>query len=293
MKNWLRGIYIWVAIILSMCVSMPVLAEESYTLNVYYHNTAVDVTIDGATFDVVMVATRDGGNCRYTMIEPYSNADVDPNNVGDDVAGAANQLLELYETCASEVTTDGNGRSSMTIHTAGMYLIWQKSSTGTAAQYHTATPMLVYIPTINDDGATWNTNITIEPKTTKRDTGGGGDSGGGDGGDDSSGGASTIPVKKPDKVKEPEKLLETELEEVEGSEGSDGSDGSGAGDDEPGVGSIDGYGDFMAEYISGLISNGGFSGDSSKIRVYGAIAIFALIALAGLGLRRYMKRHEE
>lgn len=303
-QTWYRIIGIWILILGFLCPSMPVCAESPYSLTINYHATSASTTIDGATFHVVMVASRDASGNSYTLVDPYRDVAVDPNHVipdgstdvTADVRTAAKLFVDVDTTAGMAVTTGSDGRVTESIETAGLYLIWQTGSTGTASQYYKASPMLVYIPTVNDDGATWQDHITIEPKTSKRDTGGGGDSGGGggddggDGGDDSSGGASTIPVKKPDKVKEPEKLPETELEEMEGTEGSDGSDGSGgAGNDEPGYGLLDGYGDFMA----GFISNGGFSGDTSKIRVYGAIAIFALIALAGLGLRRYMKRHEE
>lgn len=322
-----------------LCLSMPVSAASPYALTIDYHIGDAHSAIDGATFEVVLVASRDASWNHYALVDPFTGSDVDPNAVGADVKAAATSLQALYAGAAAAareanpaaaVTTDANGQASLGIDTAGLYLIWQSGSTGTASQYYEATPMLVYIPTIHDDGVTWQNTITIEPKTSHRPTDDGGDHGSGeDGGnsggsdDDGSGdpGSSsdgnggkpassntgtTIPGKTDLPTEEPVPGITeiTEENPTDGTTGEGNGDGSGAGfsytgkvnpadyDDVWGFLADGGsYGDWARYHgISAYPNLGGLfigalTGDNSPIRIYAAVAIFALIVLVAHFLR--------
>lgn len=354
MQRRIRAIGIGIILLMLLCLNMPAQAASPYALTIDYHVGDARTAIDGATFDVVMVASRDASGNSYTLVDPFTGSDVNPNAVGADVKAAATSLQAIYAEAVAQaaagatgtagtagqtvpqavaVTTDANGYASLGIDTAGLYLIWQDGSTGTASQYYEAAPMLVYVPTVNDDGTTWQNTITIEPKTSRRPTDDGGDHGSGDdgsntgGSDDGGSGSSDSSSNTPQKPAASDTGttipkgtdLPTEeqgpgITEITGNDQTgDGTTGEGSGDGSGAGFSYTGkvnpadyddvwrfladggsYGDWARYHglpgysdYGGLA--GGFAGDNSRIRIYGAVAIFALIVLVAHFLKNRQK----
>lgn len=338
MQNKVRDKCIVIGMILMMVLglaapvipAMPVHAA-AYALTIHYHGSQAGSAIDGAAFHVVMVAARGAGLGTYTLVDPYTGVDVDPNHVADagsttitaDVRAAARKLLEAYVSGAASVTTGADGRATLAIDTAGLYLIWQTEGTGTAAEYNLADPILVYVPMVNDDGATWRSDITIEPKTSRKDTGGddGGDGGddGGSGGSDhgdhdggSGGGSSegagegsSTATTEPAEEPLPDESLPDETP-VPGEETTPGDErvpddqlsdevryatrrGSVVRDAEGQLWYIDEYGN-RVDLWTWITTGGFFTGDNSPMRIYAAIAIFALVVLIAHALRNKLKQ---
>lgn len=312
MLRRIRAKGIGIILMMLLCLAMPVQAASPYSLTIDYHYGKASTKIGGATFQVVMVASRDASGNSYSLVDPFTGSDVNPNDVGADVKAqqaAAKSLQAMYKSATDEakeanpavtLTTDANGQAVTGVNTPGLYLIWQSGSKGTASQYYNATPMLVYIPTVNDDGMTWQNDITIEPKTSRRPTedgGGNTDSGDTDNPSDTGGdGNPTDTRKEPAKAQDTAattKLPTEEMTETEetGTRDPAGENASSAGSTDERwlngeeTGSLKGNTDGRG----GWISNGGFSGDNSPMRIYAAIAIFALIVLVAHFLRSKRK----
>lgn len=131
-------------------------AEETYTINVSYHSG--DTKIDGAEFTAVKAASVSSG--RYTLVEPFTNADVDPNNLAQDNAQeSAKTLAALYKEGGVKATTDTNGAAAIPVSEQGLYLVMQTGGSGTSAKYYYSSPMLVFV---------YGDPVTIEPKTSKK-----------------------------------------------------------------------------------------------------------------------------
>lgn len=303
-----------IILVVILGLAIPTQAAAPYSLTIDYHYGDARTAIGGGAFDVVCVATRDSSRNSYTLIDPFTASGVDPNAVGSDVKAVATQLQAIYAQAAGgdasggntadggtrtantamTVTTGDAGRGSLEIATAGLYLIWQSSGTGTAAGYYDAAPMLVYIPTVNDDGATWQNAITIEPKTTPRpsDNNNGGNDGDGDDGDNGDDGDKETPLPVAP-IPVPEEEIPDEIADGgDPDEDATGDDSSTPDDGEDDPTHISDDGDLThGQYNANADANGGhITGDESPMRIYLSIALFALIVCVALVLRRQMRK---
>lgn len=254
-------------------------AENEYVLNILYHTS--NVTIDGATFQVALVASGENssGAYRYTLVAPFENAGFDPNTLGvaeagddDTDAKRDRQIMELAKRLvpasvpagALMATTGADGTGRVTMTQPGLYLVWQTGRTGTAADYDAATPMLVFVPYYDRDSATWQPVVTARPKTnhiTRPDDGGGDD--GGDGGDDT--------PKMPTVPKETPEPVEPTPEEHPLPESHEGDS---ALED---IGSM--YDDGSMTDIGNMSDAGSMTGDDSPMVLWGIVAAAAAVVL--------------
>lgn len=159
-----------VLMILSAVVTavIPAMAAESLGIGISYH--ANGEKIDGATFSVIKAASADksSGSYVYTMVSPFDQSDINPNDIGSGVKAAAKTLKSLYKECADTVITGSDGKCSINVTDPGLYLVWQTDSAGTAKEYEMADPMIVFLPSPSEDGSAWNNTVTIEPKTSAK-----------------------------------------------------------------------------------------------------------------------------
>lgn len=195
MKRAIRCLLALIVTITAILSGVPAYAAEGqFSLHIYYHAESVETVINGASFSIVRVAAGDksSGSYIYTLEEPYKDSGVNPNDLGEDLKGTAETLLQYYKAGATVVTTGSDGRASASFDTPGLYLVWQTGSSGTAERYYEAAPMLVFLPAPAEKGTAWNSNVTIEPKTGRRpDTPG-------DGGGKHDGGHGAVSIYKVD-----------------------------------------------------------------------------------------------
>lgn len=147
---------------------IPAMAAESLRINISYH--ANGKKIEGAVFSVIKAASaeKSGEEYVYTMVSPFDQSGIDPGNIGSNVKEAAKKLKSLYKEGADTVITKSSGNCSVTVDDPGLYLVWQTKSTGAAEGYETADPMIVFLPSLSEDKSTWNSTVTIEPKTSAK-----------------------------------------------------------------------------------------------------------------------------
>lgn len=135
-------------------VSAATTADQ--TLSINYHCSGKQ--IDGAEFTIVKVA--DLGEGTYTMVDPFDDSEIDPNEITEsNVKDSAKTLQKLYKEGGVGVTTDDDGEASVSIDEYGMYIVMQTGKKNGAEKYHSSNPMLVKME---------GSDVTIEPKTSKK-----------------------------------------------------------------------------------------------------------------------------
>lgn len=234
------------------------------TLTIHYHS---DDQIGGAEFSVVRVAeatwNETNGVYDYTLVNEFQGTGIDPGNIASDAAAAAARTLAgayTNSTLAGKITTGSDGKASLEVTQAGLYLVWQSGRTGTASRYYAASPMLVYLPSPQKDSntVTWTNAATLQPKTSKIPSGGGG--GGDDGGHDG-GSSGTTPTRQTTETGSAGESI-PEIDEI------------GAEETVPEISDWGSVGD---------------TGDNSHMMLWGGIALVCIAVLAAYGVIR--RRH--
>lgn len=156
---------------------VPVMAETTYTCTVQYKADNQSTAISDAEFSFIQVAGPAAGaiegssSFNYVMNSDFKSSKYNPNDLtssGDDAKTIATNLQAMYKSGATVKKTDSTGVCSFTVKEPGLYLVWQTGSSGTADNYYTSSPMIVFLPSVDSDGVTLKNTITIEPKTSKK-----------------------------------------------------------------------------------------------------------------------------
>ena len=140
----------------------------SLTIQPKYNNTVVT----GCTFNLYRVAEiqPNSTTLQFNLIGVFQGADDSSGNAVDlngshtasQLESAAAALARYVGNAASgDVLALGSGSDTVSSLPLGMYLVVQTSAPG---NYTVASPFLVMIPALNDEGTGWNYAITANPK---------------------------------------------------------------------------------------------------------------------------------
>lgn len=140
--------------------------------------------ISGAEFSCVLAAAgRTDG--RYVWCSPYAGQDatagIEPDELTSEILKTLpGELLQLTEAQngngnkgtgqadpAAAAATGADGRCTLETTEVGLYLVWQSGAAGMAEQYETAAPMLVFVPSADQEGQAVYA-VGVEPKTSRK-----------------------------------------------------------------------------------------------------------------------------
>ena len=148
----------------------PQMDGLSLTIRYTYQDNEDVTAIDGAGFEIVKVAElveNDDGSYSYVLEDEYSSADIDFTGMTTaEAKEAAQTLMEMTDDTNLETkVTDADGYVEFDDLTAGMYLVNEKTTTGTAANYSMLKPYLVMVPSYTaEDG--WTSDVLSLPKAS-------------------------------------------------------------------------------------------------------------------------------
>jgi len=125
-------------------------------------------SLEGAGLSVFRVADMKttNGQLTYSLVNEFDAAGVVISNTmtSEENKAAAAALIKYIppdQIASSCVLVNREGNAVMSGLSPGLYLVMQSVS---VAGYYDITPFLVYLPSMDPDGITWNYNLIISPK---------------------------------------------------------------------------------------------------------------------------------
>ena len=140
-------------------------------LNQSEDKNAKKVDVSGIEFSLLKVADIEMGE--YVLLDEYK-ADVDLNNIKNaaELESAAIKIANIADYGETK-KTDANGRIEYSDLEVGVYLL-EATDVKSNEKYDEVTPLLVAIPTFDEEEGQMSYDITVNPKHSPRETPSGG-----------------------------------------------------------------------------------------------------------------------
>ncbi len=168
MRKIRRWIVMCLMVLISITAACPVMAvTQTGSIIVNFNYGDKKIPIGGAEFSIAKIAAANysSGVYVYTMLEPYAAVPCDPNNLTvKEIKTLPDKFLKAGSTPLASKVTDAKGLCAFEGLDPGIYLFWQKSSSGEAKGYKTSIPTIVFLPS-NEDASAFVFNVEVYPKT--------------------------------------------------------------------------------------------------------------------------------
>ena len=155
MGNKKKVLLLFLVMIVSFAFSMTVLAGKE-------QRGRIEIVLtegENVTFEYAKVADLINGE--YHMLQKYEKSDIELNGIVDSSKlGDLAQKLNEYVVEGEKVTTDEKGKAYVENLEAGAYLL--RASDEANSEY--AYPVLISVPTWNEEEESMNYDITVIPK---------------------------------------------------------------------------------------------------------------------------------
>lgn len=150
------------ALIAAAVVCVPVFAQvpkENAKLTVYFH--AGDEKISGAEFSIYQTAKIKqlfDGTAAFESIDPFTDVS---NMTQEESRTAAAKFAAMPAKEKAKAVTDADGNVVFDGLEAGIYLVKETDRKDKAADYESAEPFLVAVPSYDQQKKQWNYDVTI------------------------------------------------------------------------------------------------------------------------------------
>lgn len=154
-----------ISFVLAVCVifllnAMPVSAASQPgkgSIEIILTEGDIGTSKQGVTFEWAKVADLEDG--QYVMLEKYKNVDLNDIEHSEELDAAAQKVNAAMEA-EGEVVTDQEGKAMVSNLDIGVYLLRVSDK----ARYENVNPVLIAIPTWNEEKGDMDYEVTVMPK---------------------------------------------------------------------------------------------------------------------------------
>lgn len=148
-----------VLILVHSCTVLAAEKENIGSIKIELTEGAIGTSKENVVFEYQKVADLRGGY--YYLLEEYDKLDIDLNELeyADQLDEAARELSK-HITAEGQAVTDEDGEAFITDLEIGVYLL----KVSDKARYEEVTPVLIAIPTWNEEAGDMDYHLTVIPK---------------------------------------------------------------------------------------------------------------------------------
>lgn len=135
-------------------------SKKRGNISITLNDTEDHVSKENVVLGIVKIANENAG--QYDLLEPYTNSGIEINYIETtaELNDAALQLVDFVDQPDLKITTDDNGTALAGDLEVGVYLIYPIE----LSSYDHITPIIIAIPTFDDDEGQMKYDIHLEPK---------------------------------------------------------------------------------------------------------------------------------
>lgn len=132
--------------------------EEKGSIQILLTKGDIGTSVENVVFEYTKVAELKNGF--YYLDKQYGNIDLNEINTAKELAEAAELISSNVVSANGEVKTDNNGEAIIKDLEIGVYLL----EVSDKARYENVTPLLISIPTWNEEAGDMVYDVTVIPK---------------------------------------------------------------------------------------------------------------------------------
>lgn len=153
--------------LLVLLSSASVFAKENKgSIQILLTEGDIGTSVENVVFEYTKVAELKDGY--YYLNKEYGEIDLNEINTAQELAEAAEQISNNVVSANGEVKTDKNGEAIIEDLDIGVYLL----EVSDKARYENVTPLLIAIPTWNEETGDMEYDVTVIPKHSPNKPGG-------------------------------------------------------------------------------------------------------------------------
>lgn len=153
--------------LLVLLSSTSVLAKDNKgSIQILLKAGDIGTSVENVVFEYTQVAELKDGY--YYLDKKYGDIDLNEINTAQELAEAAESISNNVVSANGEVKTDKNGEAIIEDLEIGVYLL----EVSDKARYENVTPLLIAIPTWNEEVGDMEYDVTVIPKHSPNEPGG-------------------------------------------------------------------------------------------------------------------------
>ena len=166
-KSYKKIILLLLTGLLALLSSMSVFAKDNKgSIQILLTKGDIGTSVENVVFEYTKVAELKNGY--YYLDKKYGDIDLNEINTAKELAEAAEQISSNVVSANGEVKTDKNGEALIEELDIGVYLL----EVSDKARYENVAPLLIAIPTWDEEAGDMKYDVTVIPKHSPNKPGG-------------------------------------------------------------------------------------------------------------------------